>query len=37
LHVFDFDVTTRVFAVCGTSTCALALHDRTARVLAPPA
>jgi hypothetical protein len=27
-HVFDLDVTSRVFAVCGTSTRALALHEQ---------
>ena len=27
-HVFDFEVTKRVFAVCGTSTRALALHEQ---------
>jgi hypothetical protein len=27
-HVFDLDVTQRVFAVCGTSTRALALHEQ---------
>jgi Family of unknown function (DUF6081) len=27
-HVFDLDVTSRVFAVCGTSTRAIALHEQ---------